>query len=76
MKVATFTLDGGSLAIGMGPPAEQVASVIDEEREHRPCMKPAAMTLVRNGDERISVSDVSAARSNSDLAAQIWLRRK
>ncbi len=74
LKVATFTLNGDALAIGMGPPAEQIASVIDDQAHGRPWVKPMGLTLLGDGDERIALSDVYAKRTDSDLAVQVWLR--
>lgn len=74
LKVATFTLNDDTLAIGMGPPTEQVASLIDEDSQERPWVKPMAMTLIGEGDERIALADVRAARTQDDLDVQIWLR--
>lgn len=74
LKVATFTLNGDSLSIGMGPPAEQIASLMDDQQDGRPWMKPMGLTLIGDGDEPIALSDVSAQRSDTDLAVQVWLR--
>lgn len=74
LKVATFTLNGDSLAIGMGPPTEQLASVIDEDSQERPWVKPLAMTAISDGAERIALADVRAVRMQDDLDVQIWVR--
>jgi hypothetical protein len=87
LRVATFTLHGDRLSIGMGSPIEQMESLIGEESEeveaeeskevieaHSPWISPLIVSLIERRSTPFHIVDVEARRADGGLHVHAWSR--
>jgi hypothetical protein len=87
LRVATFTLHGDRMSIGMGSPIEQMESLIGDEDESEdtvgsvdviqsqtPWIRPLIISLIERRSTPFHIGDVEAHRTNGGLHVQAWSR--
>jgi hypothetical protein len=85
LRVATFTLHGDRMSIGMGSPIEQMESIIpDDEKEAdtnkdlikspSPWLSPLILALMERKWAPFHIRDVDVDQSNGGLNVRAWSR--
>lgn len=87
LRVATFTLHGDRMSIGMGSPIEQMESLIGEKPEEdkvedskgaiesqSPWIRPLIVSLIERRSRPFHIGDVEAHRTNGGLRVHAWSR--
>lgn len=84
-RVATFTLHGNRMSVGMGVPFEQMESLLPGGQEdsaedtgtlesHAPWIQPLVVALLERRSEPFHISDVEVRHTNGGLHVHAWSR--
>jgi hypothetical protein len=81
-RVATFTLHDYQMTVGVATPLEQIEHAIakltgraDEEAgEHKPWLKPLAISLIERSTGSFNIEDVNAWMEDDVLVVKAWVR--
>ncbi len=87
LRVATFTMHGDRMSIGMGSPIEQMDSLIGDEDESEetggavdviesqtPWIRPLIISLIERKSTPFHIRDVEVHRTNGGLHVHAWSR--